>query len=442
MAAPAHNNFEDALVVEILTPGAQYESEVYSDAEATMQAGEPSNSTVGGARSLWWKYTPAHSGQTTFTAIMGGTSSRRRFGIYTGSAVNALNAVAAGSELSHTINVQAGVTYYIRTSRSTTSYSGTAQIRVSGQTTVVTRVPNTPVVTLIPEDNTLTARWVKGFQVNWEIRLNDGEWTPVGMVGQHVFTDLTIGETYTVSVPPTNSLGMSGVGSRTIVLPVMLVWDDFNRPNSTNTVGAGPVGPAPVSLLGTWGISGNELYPSAVSSNVAVVGWDCGTPNVDVRIRRRTPVDSGGIYFGGAPTGVNGWYAFFNGGAGAQCYVARLIGSTIIHSLLGRGGPELITPTSVLRLNVCDGLVEMWSDGHLLLRGQLYEPVTGTVCGVRSTATSHRWDDLTIRQATEIVLESDGIIATQLVSAAEAFVPESFLYRGRDTRELDLAGGA
>lgn len=444
MVAP-NDSFANAIEVSIPTIGAVHTTPPVDDAGATMESGEPSNSTVGSARSLWWKYTPAHTGEATIT-IDGDNLPYAHLGIYVGNAVNALNEISAGRFYSETLTVQAGVTYYLRSARRGDYYfyGGNTGITVTGQTTTVTRAPAAPTLKLIPENNTLYVQWGVGYQTTWEIRINAGAWISKGAVGDHTFTGLTVGSSYTVEVRGTNSFGTGATASRTLVLPNMLVYDEFTRANSTTTVGAGTVGPTPASLSSTWGISSNQAYIPSVSTHGVLV-WECGTANVDIRFKRTAgAVDSGGIFFGQlSGSTVDGWYAYFNGGSGTS-HLARYAGNTMIQLLQGRGDGA-ITQSSVLRLVHHNQIVQMWSDSTLLLAAELPEPVRGTRHGIRFTSNTHRADDLTIRESSEITLASDqAALVTQNYATrrSQGLEVDAFVYRGRDTKTLDVAGGA
>lgn len=444
MAAPINDNFADAIQVDILTPGAVYDSDLVDDSEATFESGEPYATAIGRYYSLWWKYTPAHSGPITIT--------RKSAGMYvlitpyTGSAVNSLTAIYEPVRDAPTYEFDAigGTTYYIRHSRAYAA-PGMAGFSITGETTVPTRVPGTPPLTLIPENDALTVRWPIGVDVDWEIRLDGGAPVLLGQVSEHTFTGLVVGNTYTVEVRGTNTVGSGAWATRTLTLPNMLVWDDFARANSTTSVGTPTAGPAPVSVAGTHGISSQQLYPSALASGQAIILWECGTPNVDIRIKRTAgPLIAGGIFFG-ATSSTDGWYAFFAGeeSSAGSPYLARVRSN--VHVVMARGKALSKGYGGVLRLVHHNRKIQMWEDSDLLLEYESDDPVTGTRHGARSTATTFRWDDLTIRESTEITMESDSIHLVPQTRALFSFdflEVESFLYRGRDTKAQDIAGGS
>lgn len=199
----------------------------------------------------------------------------------------------------------------------------------------------------------------------------------------------------------------------------VILLDDFNRSNSTNTVGPSPVGSVtPTSSVGTWGINGNQLYSSAVSSSRAMILWDAGTPDVDISVSRTAGpnLTSGGIVFA-ANSDTDGYMINFQGVTGFT--LGRWSGTTyVIHSMFRT--PSTYTYGQSMKVIHNDGVVELFLDNVSLGRQTLPTVPTGTKIGLYHDATSDRWDNLVVEDASNIDMEYSG-----------------FLYKGRDTASLD-----
>jgi hypothetical protein len=89
-----------------------------SNWNATSEPGEPNNAGISGGRSVWWSWTAPDSGTVTISTA--GSQFDTTLGIYTGSNVSGLSAVASNDDESGslltsrvTLSVVAGVTYHI-----------------------------------------------------------------------------------------------------------------------------------------------------------------------------------------------------------------------------------------------------------------------------------------------------------------------------------------
>lgn len=199
----------------------------------------------------------------------------------------------------------------------------------------------------------------------------------------------------------------------------VILSDTFDRANSTNTVGASPVGGiTPTSSIGTWGINGNQLYSSAVSSSEAMILWDAGTPNVDITVHRTagTLANTNRILFGGVSS-TDLYQVNFTNGSTAN--VGRRIG-TAFFAYSGIYVPPTYVLGEQLRVNHKNGIVETFIDGISVGRYELPTVPTGTLVGIYHTTTADRWNDLTVSDSVDIDMEYD-----------------AFLYKGRDTASLD-----
>lgn len=225
----------------------------------------------------------------------------------------------------------------------------------------------------------------------------------------------------------------------------ILVQDNFNRANSTTVLGSPQIGPAPTILTGTCGISSNQAYVPVMGSNGTIAVYECSTVNVDITLKRTSQTTAGGIMFGTVGT-LDSWYAFFTNqtGSGDESYLGRICGSSTSFQqvLKGKNG-SFVTTASVLRLIHFNGWVEMWCDSTLVVRGFLPEAVTATKHGFRGSLTGQTFDDLTISDAPDISIPTKTGEVREFTFETEDNPPnDSFIYRGRDTKDQDIAGGS
>ena len=226
----------------------------------------------------------------------------------------------------------------------------------------------------------------------------------------------------------------------------IIVQDNFNRADSTSVLGSPQIGPAPTIVSGTWGISGNQAYTSAVGSNGSVVVWECGTPNVDITLKRTVTQTAGGPVLA-VNTSLDLWQALFSNDfttAPVEGGLIRFFGASFAWGYGVRGRcSAAVNAAAVLRVIHFNGLVEMWADSTLIARGQVPEALTLTKHGIRASTTQQKYDDITISDAPDITLpvktgqvreHTFGLFAQTLPSK------DAFLYRGRDTKAQDTAG--
>lgn len=212
-----------------------------------------------------------------------------------------------------------------------------------------------------------------------------------------------------------------------------LLSDNFDRANSTTTIGAPQVGPVPTVLSGVGGITSNQLYaPSAT----LIAVWDLGTVDVELQATA-TGTTSGrvlGLVLGGAAT--------------TDHYLVQYNLTQVELYRSNPGGFQLLyrqqTPTTnaatVVKASYKAGVIRAYHSGNLLLRVPVEQPITSTQHGVRVThASSIRVDDLLSVDAPTITdAEPPADIAPEFAFGGGAEAVE--VYRGRDTKALDLAG--
>lgn len=102
-ARPANDSLAGAAVLTEVASG--------NSIGATAESGEPAHAGSLAANSVWWRWTAPNSDRISLST--GGSGFMNRFAVYTGSAVNALTAIAASTSGSQFVSPVAGTTYYI-----------------------------------------------------------------------------------------------------------------------------------------------------------------------------------------------------------------------------------------------------------------------------------------------------------------------------------------
>lgn len=129
VSPPANDNFADRITItgtSITTIG--------TNNHATREAGEPYDISNTGGKSVWWSWAAPKSGTVTISTI--GSNFDTTLGVYTGSAVSALNKIASdddsgGNATSKvTFSANSGVMYQISVDGYGGS-SGTIQLNIS-----------------------------------------------------------------------------------------------------------------------------------------------------------------------------------------------------------------------------------------------------------------------------------------------------------------------
>lgn len=218
-----------------------------------------------------------------------------------------------------------------------------------------------------------------------------------------------------------------------------LLSDTFDRANSTTTVGAPQIGPAPVVQAGTAGIISNMLYGAVAP---ALVTWDLGTPNVELSVTTNSTSTSNWIAIVlGYVSATNYYQVMFTPAAGITLYKVEPGGTAVMFqtfrntSFPGSG--------TVLKMSYRAGIIRVYADGVLYIRQALDLPITSNVHGLRFGNTVSRLDNLLGADSAVI---ADPILAGKIKEPEPAamnpvFTP-AFAYKGRDTKILDQAAGA
>lgn len=213
----------------------------------------------------------------------------------------------------------------------------------------------------------------------------------------------------------------------------VIVADTFTRTDSTNTVGASETGAVtPTVHTGTWGISTNRLYASALTSLAGLISWECGTPNVDITLD--IPVNhssqaDGIAFLISSPTD---YWKFAPGAAATSQWVVQKVNSSSSNPtplLIGAQAGASAAMTGI-RVVIYSGEAAFYWGGTLVGRLDLtqFGPVTATKHGVGVTAgsTSTRYDNLSISDSSAIAHSNSSV----------------FVYKGRDTKTIDAGSVA
>ena len=104
-AAPANDNFASATTM----PGSEGSLSA-TNVDATKESGEPNHGGDLGGTSIWFTWTPPASGPATIGTA--GSSFDTVLGVYTGSSVNALSAVAGNDDAAGAAGVQSAVSFF------------------------------------------------------------------------------------------------------------------------------------------------------------------------------------------------------------------------------------------------------------------------------------------------------------------------------------------
>ncbi len=114
---PPFASGSDAFAARPTIPASGGAAAPVSNATASKETGEPAHNGNSGGHSLWWTWTPTASGTAVIDTI--GSNFDTTLAVYTGTAVNALTAVASnddgggGGTSKVTVTVTAGTTYQI-----------------------------------------------------------------------------------------------------------------------------------------------------------------------------------------------------------------------------------------------------------------------------------------------------------------------------------------
>lgn len=219
----------------------------------------------------------------------------------------------------------------------------------------------------------------------------------------------------------------------------VLLQDNFDRADHNSIIGSPQIGPAPVVRSGTGGIIANQLYAPTGSTTQLIVTYDLGTPDVEVSFVNNGAGNNGGQIVLGWVSNTNYWLVGFTT-AGVTLYQVHAANTTP-HAFSDRAKPA--ANGSVCRAHYKDQVIRAYVDGVLVLRHYVEVPIASNLHGIRQYVTTTRQDNLLAEDAP--VIDDDkvnGGMTSNSSLAATDTAPDSFVYKGRDTKVQDQAAGA
>jgi hypothetical protein len=222
------------------------------------------------------------------------------------------------------------------------------------------------------------------------------------------------------------------------VAPAILLQDDFNRANSTTSLGSPAVGGPYTVRSGTWGINNAEAYLSTPAANAHLTF----PAAVNVDISAKVPVSPSSQVASGITIrwvdANNHW--LFQAMSGPTLALYRCTAG--VYTQMYSGGP--FTVGDVIGLKAFGDQIAWYSNGRQL--GQLADhwfATAGTDAGLRNSGTSTaRWDDLLVREQLT-PLNSWGAppsietVPKATITRAGEFALTPSLYKGRNTALAD-----
>lgn len=219
----------------------------------------------------------------------------------------------------------------------------------------------------------------------------------------------------------------------------ILLSDNFDRADSTTTIGSPQIGPAPVVRSGVGGITANQLYAPNVTAAL-IVTYDLGTPDVELSFVNNVVGNNGGQIVLGWVSNTNHWLVGFTT-AGVTLYQIHSAGTTT-HTFSDRAKPA--SNGSVCRAHYRDRIIRAYVDGVFAFRWYVDAPITSNLHGIRQYVTTTRQDNLLGTDAPVIDEDKTGerlAITSNLIST-DRVSPPAWLYKGRSSKIQDQAPGA
>ena len=295
-STPANDAFASAATL----PGTVGTStRTVSNVAADNETAEPAHAGVTGGASLWWTITPAVSGTLLLTTE--GSGPDTALGVYTGSAVGALTAVAGnddvapGSSWSQVqFSVNSGTTYRIAAD---TKYASTGSV-VLGATLVQSvpppsGAPGAPSgVTAEGTGTTATVSWTApspgGSPITgYTVTASPGGATCTTATTSCTLTGLVAGTTYTVQVVATNGFGSSSPGITTFTMSAVSV----TSLSPVRVFDTRPEAPAGVVVVPKMAVSAGGVLKVKVTGVAGVPSSGVGAVSLNVTVTQ--PAASG-----------------------------------------------------------------------------------------------------------------------------------------------------
>lgn len=294
-----------------------------------------------------------------------------------------------------------------------------------------------------PTSTTAAIAWTDVLEADYyQYRVNGGSTitSPNSYIASLTLTGLTPSTSYTIEVRGVNSNGAGAWSTITNFTTVATTYysDDFNRADSTSSLGS-PVTGGPYTVQsGTWGISANRAYTSA-SVSAAHVTVNLGVSNYVFSAVLPVLSASSGLIFHW--TDANNFYLWHSTTTDISLY--RRVAGTF-----NQLWASTITRAANDKLTVCTRGEEIYlylNDKRRYSTTSQYATTT-TVGFYMSSSTAGRIGNATAVSYTVLPGGTDGgtmsFTDTTLSQTATTNNPLSaFLYKGRDTKTDDSVSG-
>lgn len=214
--------------------------------------------------------------------------------------------------------------------------------------------------------------------------------------------------------------------------------DDFNRANSATVPGPPVVGGPYTASVGTWGVNGNALYTSVATSGSVLTAP--AAADIDVSATNTVlGATSQGLLFR-VLDATNFWYWGISSGT---VILQRRVAGVAVNLFSAVGGAAGDTFRAIAK---GDDIWVYYNGKHVI---HINDPQFNTQNKVGfwvNSTTAARWDNVLAQDPpTDPTFGVDGSTAgLASISLLETDLDprDGFLYKGRDTAALDLAGDA
>lgn len=237
--------------------------------------------------------------------------------------------------------------------------------------------------------------------------------------------------------PVTYSSSASLSAQSNVVATTTLLSDNFNRADSSTTVGAPQIGPTPVNLIGTSGLIGQKLYCPTLVSAEGVLSWDLGVSDYDYSVTLSSVISSNAIIF--RMVDGSNFMMFHIGTATSIDWYKRVGGTYTAYRTIS----NLTMPIGTVLRVLCIGpTILFYINGVKTL--SLYDEnfqVSATKVGVRLAANG-RFDNVFATTAAFAYTTGTGGLYEQTIPSDTSSTSTGFIYKGRDSSSLDASGSA
>lgn len=287
-----------------------------------------------------------------------------------------------------------------------------------------------------PLNNAALVTWNSAVGIAaWDLRVNGGAITEY-TARKNVISGLVNGVQSTIEVRLKNIHGVGPWTPVTVTPKVTYLYDDFDRANSTTSIGS-PIqgGPYTVQTGGTWGIQSNmaHAYTAPEAGTVtAPGGWD-----VDIRMGVSGTNPTMAVLFRWRDIN-NTWMARSQGNGQLQLY--RRQAGTWNQMALSNAGWVL---GDVLRVVAYGRWISVYKNDALLLQMRdSFSLVTDTGIGMRPDVAGQRADSLVAYAPIAAEFQLTGGLANPSAAGTTSTPSSSFVYKGRDTKTEDTGSVA